>query len=294
MEIHHDCLTQPANPLLHAFKRGLTTSPDDGDLSSELDRSATTRRARTSASPTYIQSVQRALHLVAAVGEADQPQPAKQLARKTGIALPTAYHLLRTLVHENYLVKVEDGYVLGPMIGEILGRRQSQTTRSLQARSILRELRDASTCSAYLSVFRDGEIVLVDMLRSTSPHQIDIWPGVQLFGHATAFGKCILAHLDFSTRLKYLGRHELASLTPKTATERRSLDARLESCETVAVDREEYRLGTSCIAVPVITPEVVGAVALSAQSTHHEVMIKHLSAMRVAATALGFALTARA
>lgn len=283
MEIHHDCLTEPADPLLRAFTRGLTTSPED----------ATERGVRTATTPTYIQSVQRALHLVAAVGEADQPQPAKQLARKTGIALPTAYHLLRTLVHEGYLVKVEDGYMLGPMIGEILGRRQTQTTRSLQARSILRELRDASRCSAYLSVFRDGEIVLVDILRSASPHQIDIWPGAQPFGHATAFGKCILAQLDVGTRMAYLGRHALASLTPKTVTERRSLDARLESCEAVAVDREEYRLGTSCIAVPVITPDVVGAVALSAHSAHYEAMIKHLSALRVAATALGFALGSR-
>ncbi len=39
--------------------------------------------------------------------------PAKQLARETGLALPTAYHLLRTLVHEGYLRRDKGLFFLG-------------------------------------------------------------------------------------------------------------------------------------------------------------------------------------
>ena len=40
--------------------------------------------------------------------------PAKQLARETGLPLATAYHLLRTLVHDGYLRKLDDGgFILG-------------------------------------------------------------------------------------------------------------------------------------------------------------------------------------
>ena len=66
-----------------------------------------------SAEPTLIQSVQRALHLMEAVADSDGRATAKELARRTGLALPTAYHLLRTLVHEGYLRRLDDGcYVL--------------------------------------------------------------------------------------------------------------------------------------------------------------------------------------
>lgn len=52
---------------------------------------------------TLIGSVQRAMRLLEAVAGHECGAPAKQLARETGLALPTTYHLLRTLVHEGYL-----------------------------------------------------------------------------------------------------------------------------------------------------------------------------------------------
>ncbi|WP_159045551.1 helix-turn-helix domain-containing protein, partial [Streptomyces puniciscabiei] len=54
------------------------------------------------AAATLIGSVQRAMRLLETVATHVYGAPAKQLARETGLALPTAYHLLRTLVHEGY------------------------------------------------------------------------------------------------------------------------------------------------------------------------------------------------
>ncbi|MEV8154761.1 helix-turn-helix domain-containing protein, partial [Streptomyces fradiae] len=61
--------------------------------------------ASTTTAPTLIGSVQRALRLLEAVGAHADGAPAKQLARETGLPLATAYHLLRTLTHEGYLVQ---------------------------------------------------------------------------------------------------------------------------------------------------------------------------------------------
>jgi IclR family transcriptional regulator, acetate operon repressor len=250
-------------------------------------------QARLSPNGTLIQSVQRALHLTVTVAEGGQPQPAKQLARRTGIALPTAYHLLRTLIHEGFLEKTKDGYILGPMATALFRRQQTPASTNLvQAEAILRSLSDVVGGSAYLSVFRSGEfeIVLAEVARSMSLHELDLWPGVQPSGHATAFGKCILAHLDPMIRRDYLIRHELSYLTPKTVTDTRALDAGLATCATLATDREEYRLGISCIAVPVVTGDVIGAVAISARSSRYDVLVTHLPALRVAADAIGFAI----
>jgi DNA-binding IclR family transcriptional regulator len=45
--------------------------------------------------------------------------------------------------------------------------------------------------------------------------------------------------------------------------DRRRLQAQLAESATVAVDDQEYALGVGCLAVPVRTPEVVGALAIA-------------------------------
>ncbi len=70
----------------------------------------------TSEKQSMVRSLQRGLQLMNAVGE-QGPVHAKQLARHTDVPLATVYHLLRTLLHDRYVVRLEDGsYVLGPAL----------------------------------------------------------------------------------------------------------------------------------------------------------------------------------
>lgn len=65
------------------------------------------------AEQTMIRSLQRGLRIINVVA-AHGPLHAKPVARQVGVPLPTAYHLLRTLVHDGYLIRLDDGaYVLG-------------------------------------------------------------------------------------------------------------------------------------------------------------------------------------
>ncbi|MGV9312961.1 helix-turn-helix domain-containing protein [Streptomyces sp. NPDC003691] len=78
--------------------------------------------ARTPApggAPTLITSVQRALRLLEAASSYPAGAPAKVLARAAAIPLPTAYHLLRTLVHEGYLRRENGVFVLGDAVGRL-------------------------------------------------------------------------------------------------------------------------------------------------------------------------------
>lgn len=66
-----------------------------------------------------VRSLQRGLQLLNAVGE-QGPANAKQLARQTATPLATSYHLLRTLAHDGYVVRLSDGtYILGERIGQV-------------------------------------------------------------------------------------------------------------------------------------------------------------------------------
>lgn len=60
-----------------------------------------------------VRSLQRGLQIINVVA-AEGPLHVKRIARAVKLPLPTAYHLLRTLVHDDYLVRLDDGsYVLG-------------------------------------------------------------------------------------------------------------------------------------------------------------------------------------
>ncbi|MQA10019.1 MAG: helix-turn-helix domain-containing protein [Pseudonocardiaceae bacterium] len=215
--------------------------------------------------PTLIMSVRRAFRLLEAVSEQERAVPAKQLARQTGLPLPTTYHLLRTLVHEGYVRKLDDGYVLGDGVDALQHQGHSQTLLS-RIRPVLTGLRDELSAATYLSMFDDGEIRVVDIVDSTRAPRVDMWVGFTEAGHATALGKCVLSQLPGEQRQDYLSRHPLVDLTPKTATRTTELQRRLTD-DPLVLDREEYSLGTACAAVPIFDGTRVGALGVSVPIT---------------------------
>jgi IclR family transcriptional regulator, acetate operon repressor len=212
--------------------------------------------------PTLIQSVQRALRLLEVVAEHAGRGHAKEIARAAGLPLPTTYHLLRTLAHEDYLQRLDDGsYVLGHRLDVV--RSHGTAARGVaHARPALEWLRDELRSCVYLARHVDGEIVIVEIVDGPRAPRIDLWVGVHDAAHATALGKSILGQLPAPDREDYLARHPLHDLTPRTTVDRRRL--RLPSPDTVAVDDEEYALGVRCLAAPVATaagPASLGFVA---------------------------------
>src|SRR3712207_4766822 len=101
--------------------------------------------------PPLIGSVQRAFRLLEAVRAHENEAPAKQLARETGMPLATAYHLLRTLVHDGYVRKLDDGgFILGDRLRTLhtAGRTQALLSR---IRPALAALRDELSTATYLT-----------------------------------------------------------------------------------------------------------------------------------------------
>ncbi|MGA5039613.1 IclR family transcriptional regulator [Streptomyces capoamus] len=215
--------------------------------------------------PTLIGSVQRAFRLLEAVSEHENGAPAKQLARETGLPLATAYHLLRTLVHDGYVRKLEDGgFVLGDRLNSLhtAGRTQALLSR---VRPALASLRDELSSAAYLTFYEDGEIRVADIVDGPRTPRVDLWVGFEDAGHATALGKSVLREMDEEARRDYLSRHHLADLTPRTVTSVPELLRRIQSSPLApaVTDLEEYALGTVCVAVPVYRGGVIGSLGVS-------------------------------
>ena len=241
--------------------------------------------------PTLIVSVQRALHLMEAVASHPGGAPAKQLARQTGLPLATAYHLLRTLVHEGYIVRTADGaYLLGSRLDSLQDDRRTQD-RVARIRDALSDLRDDLGVAAYLSLYEEGEIRVIEIADGPRTPRVDLSVGLSDAAHATAIGKCVLSQLDAPARRDHLARHPLIGLTPNTITHHRELERRLGS--PLAVDREEYLLGTGCAAVPVTDAagKTVGAVAVSCRPSRLARIEAAESRIRAAAARITRALT---
>jgi IclR family transcriptional regulator, acetate operon repressor len=214
---------------------------------------------------TLIGSVQRALRLLEAASRSPGGAPAKQLARAAGIPIGTTYHLLRTLSFEGYVRRMADGsYVVGDEILKLLDRGDAQTIVQ-HSRPALGALRDSVAAAAYLALYEGGEVVVKDIQDCPRTPRIDVWVGYRDAAHATALGKCVLAFLDPAERAGYLARHPPYALTPRTITDGHALLRSLEHARSaeLAVDDEEYLVATAGAAVPILTREVIGAVALS-------------------------------
>lgn len=211
---------------------------------------------------TLIASVQRALTLVDIVANAPRPVPVKTISRISGLTLGTAYNIARTLIHEGYLSAEPDGLVLGHRFPG-LRPTDDEGVFLAKTRSTLRTITEELGVTAYLSRYDDGEVQVVDIVDAAASPRVELWVGINRSAHATALGKQILAELESGERLDYLSRHPLEELTPHTISDRRALLSQLERTNGSTLDQQEYAIGYTCVAVPVVAPGVLASLAVS-------------------------------
>lgn len=242
---------------------------------------------------TLIGSVQRALSLVDIVANSARPVPAKSLAQSAALTVGTTYNLVRTLVHEGYLVNERDGLVLGPRFPGFSSGQDSRGVFLSHVRNALKTMTDQTGVTAYLSRCSDGEVHLIDIVDARHSPRVELWVGLHESAHATALGKQILAELPLEERLDYVSRHPLGELTPHTISDRRALLTVLDRPREWMTDREEYAIGHTCIAVPVTAPGMTASLAVSVPTGNREAKSVEIArSLREAASRLSLQLGA--
>ena len=215
-----------------------------------------------------IQSVDRAVRILKALGEHPGRLSLADLADRVGLAKTTVHGLLRTL-QEHGLVEQHldtDKYQLGP---ELLQLGNSYLD--------LNELRSRSLAWSELLASRVGEAVRVGVphtggvlvvhhvFRPDSSLQL-LEVGALLPMHATALGKALLAYTD-GDDLDDLVRSGLPKLTGQTHTTAAALRKDVASVRELgyAVEREEALLGEGGVAAPIFDrrSEAIGAVGVA-------------------------------
>lgn len=215
----------------------------------------------SSASKTRIQSVSRAMNILAAVAVEPDGMTAKEISSRFRLALPTAYHLLSTLCDEGFLARgLRRQYVIGPrsaVIAQAVDRDMSSPESYLVA---LRSLAGSTGETAYVSAWRRGGIAVLATVEGAHAVRVTgLTTGYSENMHARASGKLLMACARDDVRERFLRDLPLPALTPNTITDRKALAIEFDRIrdEGLSYDHQEFMAGVECISAPIYEDGVV-------------------------------------
>lgn len=120
----------------------------------------------------------------------------------------------------------------------------------------------------------DRIVVQATRGRQGLPSVPGLRPTIRGEAHALAVGKAVLAHLGADAVTAYVERYGLRAFTGCTITDPAVLDRALADVRArgIAVDREEYAEGFTCLAAPLLdaTGQPVAALALSLPARRYD------------------------
>lgn len=235
----------------------------------------------------------RALSLLAAFDEHHRRLTLTELAKASGLPLPTAHRLVGELVSWGALARTPSGeYVIGHRLWDLGLLAPVQTGLRELASPYLHDLYSATLATVQIAV-RDGSAVLyLDRLAGHASVPVVSSVGSRLPMHATGVGKVLLAHAPAEVQQEVLAN--LTRITPYTVTQpgllRRQLARVLR--EDHAATTEEMTLGACSLAVPVRrNDDVVAALGIVVPSLKDRARLT--GALHVAARGIGRALAAQ-
>lgn len=236
-----------------------------------------------------IRSVSRALRIMEEVSASPRPLAVKVIARRCQLHLSTAYHLVRTLCYEGYLVRLPDGgYVAGSEVAERFHDLMNSLRRPPRSRPVLQHLADTTGHTAYLAGISAGRLVIADMAEGgRSPWLEDLQPGLETAAHATALGKALLATLPGRARAGLLAEHGMRPFTANTVTEPAQLEAELSRLRPgdLVMEYGQFRDEVCCAGVAIPGAGSWWALGLSARGLSLPRSL--LARLRAAAADLG-------
>ncbi|NVN52648.1 IclR family transcriptional regulator [Mycolicibacterium hippocampi] len=196
---------------------------------------------------------QRLLAIVGAFDDRHRSLALTDLARRAGLAVPTAHRLIGDLVSGGALERRDDGrYVIGRLLWEVGLLAPVQGRLTEVAEPFLSDVYAATLATVHLAVRDDTQVLYLQRLAGRASVPIVSTVGSRLPMHCTGVGKVLLAHAPEEVRERVL--QNLPRVTARTITSRQILDTQLERIrrDGVALTAEEMSIGACSLAVPVV------------------------------------------
>lgn len=216
-----------------------------------------------------IQVFDRMVWLLDAIAECAEPTSLKILSAETGLHPSTAFRLLNSLSEQGFVVREGNGqYSLGTKLLQLGRHVRSGIDMRLEAKPLLKALRDELNESVNLTVREGNEVVYVERAISKRMMRVEQVIGSRAPLHVTAVGKLMLGSDGESACRKYATEAGLPAFTEHTITSIDKLidEARASYLRGYGLDNEEAENGVGCIGVLIHNNngQVVGGLSVSA------------------------------
>lgn len=227
------------------------------------------RRRETRETPS-IQSLDRGLLILEAVGKATEPVSLGHLAAMLGIDRSSAFRLANTLKRRGFLTNPSAGkdYVLGPSVWRLSRQYDWSKMLATVAHEHLKALAAATNETAHLAVREGRRALFIDHVTSSHVIAISGQTGELVPLYCTSHGKALLA--DFEER-DLAGLFRGKPLKAYTRNTIQSIKSLAKACEAIraqgfATDESEYLEGVRCIAAPIRdrSGAVIASIGISA------------------------------
>ena len=206
----------------------------------------------------------RALGLMSAFRAGESAVSLAELARRSGVAKPTAHRLLGELEAWSMVERTPGGYRLGLRLFELGQVVPRQRDLQESATPILTDLHEATRETVHLAVPDGADVVYLQKLAVTGSPRIPSRLGGRMPAHCTGVGKVLLAFGPPSLLDAVLARG-LPRCAPRSVTAPGLLRDRLADIRErgYAEEYEESAPGVACVAAPVLGPDGVAVAAIS-------------------------------
>lgn len=212
-------------------------------------------------------SMAKTLRVLDALAHPDAPHRLGDITERSGVSKASAHRILGTLIAEGWATSEGEGrYGIGARLHAMAARVLAADPVGIEA--VLRTLQQRLGQTVHLAVLNGDHAIYTHKVDPGRAYRIATEVGMRLPLHATAAGLALLSHLPVPEATALLDTTALTAHTPKTVTDRRTLDERLSSSldDGYATDYEEHEQAICSLAAPVLDGEgyPVGAVSVSA------------------------------
>jgi DNA-binding IclR family transcriptional regulator len=217
-----------------------------------------------------------------------RPLTLVDLSSRTGLPKTTLHRVCWKLVNLGMLNHGPEGFEVGAKLFAL--GSMSPELRQLRARAMprLHELVARTGWATNLAILAEGKALVVEEVYGPKTRRMPRMVGGRLPLYATAIGKALLSGFTDAELDAFLGTRLLRPYTAHTIVRPNLLRDQIERIRSsgVAFSHEEWSLGTSGVAGPIVRGgHVIGAVAVVGEP-NPELMRQHAHYVRLAASRL--------
>lgn len=215
-----------------------------------------------------VRGVLRALDVLIALGQTDQPKSLTNLSREVGLHPTTTLRMLESLRARGFAQQTANGtFELGVRPLELASRYLRRMSISKYAQEAATKLAREVKETASIGSLVNGEVLYVAIADGQRELGIQSTPLARHPVHCTALGKVLMAYRPWQEVMEILAAHPPMRHTANTISEEDDLRQEFKHVAErgFAIANEERIEGVVCIAAPIRdhTDEVIAAISIS-------------------------------